>query len=129
MGVSHKLPLFLKYNTQITRFMPCEPPLHSRQQEVELPGLEGKHGQMHPQYIRTPAMLTGTRIRELRDRSGASRRLLAERAELHVSNLARIEQGSTNPNLDTLVRLAAALNTSVADLVRDIQSPRLTPAP
>lgn len=42
---------------------------------------------------------------------------------LHVSNLARIEQGSSNPNLDTLVRIAGALNTSVADLVRDIRTP------
>lgn len=76
-------------------------------------------------------MLTGARVRELRDRSGISRKLVAERAQLHVSNLARIEQGTSNPNLDTLVRIAAALDTNVADLVRDIreQHPPRAPQP
>ncbi|MGO3146800.1 MAG: helix-turn-helix domain-containing protein [Leucobacter sp.] len=76
---------------------------------------------MTQHFLTTPSFVTGTRIRELRDRSGVSRQTLATRSNVHASNLARIERGSSNPSLDTLVRIADALDTSVADLVRDVR--------
>ena len=75
---------------------------------------------MHDPFARTPAAATGARIRELRERSGTSRSELSRRSGIHTSNVARLEFGEANPSLETLVRLADALGTSVADLVRDV---------
>ncbi|MFC5337148.1 helix-turn-helix domain-containing protein [Leucobacter denitrificans] len=74
-------------------------------------------------YIeRTPALMTGARIRELRDRTGTSRKRLALSSDTNITHLARIERGTANPSLGTLARIADALDTSVADLVRDVRS-------
>jgi transcriptional regulator with XRE-family HTH domain len=58
----------------------------------------------------------GRAIRELRTERGASQAALAEKAGLTVAALSRIERGHTNPTWGTVVGLAAALGTTVADL-------------
>lgn len=40
---------------------------------------------------------------------------------MHVSNLGKIERGQANPNLATLTRIATALDTTLADLVRAVR--------
>lgn len=80
-----------------------------------------EYGRMHDPFLRTLATIVGARVRELRERSGASRRELSERAAIHASNLARLELGESNPSLETLARVASALDTTVADLVRDVR--------
>jgi transcriptional regulator with XRE-family HTH domain len=45
-----------------------------------------------------------------------SQAVLAERAGLTVAALSRIERGHTNPTWGTIVALARALNTTVADI-------------
>ena len=89
-------------------------------------GLLGNDWNMlHSPFTRSshcPSTITGARIQELRVRSGLSRNILAERASIHTTNLARVERGEVNPGLGTLVRIADALGTSVADLVRDVPS-------
>lgn len=49
------------------------------------------------------------RVRELRAKSSMSRAKLAERADMDVSHLARIESGAGNPTLFVLIQLATAL--------------------
>ena len=51
----------------------------------------------------------GMRVRELRSKSAISRAMLAARADLDVSHLARIEGGRGNPTLFVLLQLATAL--------------------
>lgn len=51
-----------------------------------------------------------SRVRDLRYRSKMSRKLLAERADMDVSHLARIESGQGNPTVETLIQLATALD-------------------
>lgn len=64
--------------------------------------------------------MVGARIRELRTDVGISQTDLADMALLHVANLGKIERGLTNPSLTTLARIATALDTTVADVVKDV---------
>lgn len=72
----------------------------------------------------------GELVRDLRNKATISRKLLAERAAMDVSHLARIESGNGNPTLFVLIQLATALGVepetfvrglSAKDLPRDIQ--------
>lgn len=51
---------------------------------------------------------------------GISQEELAHRAEVHRSFIARLEVAKTQPSLAVLVRIAAALETNAADMVRSI---------
>ena len=61
----------------------------------------------------------GRRVRELREAKDLTTYELAQRSGIHRPNISRIESGRHMPNLDTLMRLAQALGTSVADLVAE----------
>lgn len=63
-----------------------------------------------------PAAALGRRIKEVRLSFGLSQQDIAYMASLDTSNFGKIERGKTNPNLDTITRIATALNTTVADL-------------
>lgn len=54
----------------------------------------------------------GQLVRSLRDAQTISRKTLAERADLDVSHLARIENGQGNPTLYVLIQLATALDVA-----------------
>lgn len=58
-------------------------------------------------------MIDGKSIRSFRRKRGLSLADLAERSKLSVSYLSEIERGIKQPSLDTLEKLAAALNISV----------------
>lgn len=58
----------------------------------------------------------GERIRALRDRQGLSLRALAQRCELSLNAISRIERCEASPTVASLHRLASALGVSVADL-------------
>jgi transcriptional regulator with XRE-family HTH domain len=58
----------------------------------------------------------GRRVRELRDRLGLSQEELAERAGLHRNYIGGIERGERNVAILNVVKLAAALELSVAEL-------------
>lgn len=60
----------------------------------------------------------GEAIRRLRAQAGLSQEQLAERAETDLTQVGGIERGTRNPSYTTLLRLAAALDTSVAAIVR-----------
>lgn len=58
----------------------------------------------------------GHRVRDWRMRAGISQKRLAEAAGLTPAGLFRIEAGNTNPQLETLRRVAAALGCSLRAL-------------
>jgi transcriptional regulator with XRE-family HTH domain len=58
----------------------------------------------------------GRAIRAQRTERELSQAALAERAGLTVAALSRIERGHTNPTWGTIVALAKALHTTVANL-------------
>lgn len=59
----------------------------------------------------------GQLVRALRDQQTISRKTLAERADLDVSHLARIENGQGNPTLYVLIQLATALDVRPEEFV------------
>ena len=64
-----------------------------------------------------PADMTfAERLITLRKQHGLTQQALADRAEIHVTLLRRYEAGKTQPNIDTLRRIALALTIS-ADLL------------
>jgi transcriptional regulator with XRE-family HTH domain len=56
------------------------------------------------------------RLRELRREKKWSQERLAEAADMHRTYLAGIERALRNPSLENLVKLANALDLSMADL-------------
>jgi len=62
--------------------------------------------------MRTLQERLAERVRTLRRRHGLSQHDLAERAGVSRSTVARVELGESNPDLDTLGKLATALGVS-----------------
>ncbi len=61
--------------------------------------------------------LFGQRLREIRESRDLTQDVVAQRAGLRQNHLSDIERGVKLPTLITLMRLAAALECNVADLV------------
>jgi len=59
----------------------------------------------------------GQRVRQLRESKGLSVQTLADKAKMKRPNLSRIENGHHQPSLDTLEKIAEALEVPVADIV------------
>lgn len=59
----------------------------------------------------------GTAVRRYREAAGASQRELGEKVGLDRNHISRIEVGATNIALDTLEKVATALEVSAADLL------------
>jgi len=58
----------------------------------------------------------GENIRSLRKSRGLSQEDLGEKADLSYKFVGEIERGTVNPSLDSLARIANALNVEVAKL-------------
>ncbi len=71
------------------------------------------------------ARLLGARIRNERQRFALSQMDLADLASLHFTNLGRIERGQANPNLDTIVRIASALELDPGVLLQGMTADML----
>jgi transcriptional regulator with XRE-family HTH domain len=67
-----------------------------------------------------PSQRLATLIRTLRKAQGLSQEALAERAGLHRNFISLIERGQNQPTVDTLFRLAAALELTAVELVARI---------
>jgi len=63
----------------------------------------------------TKAIL-GTRIRKLRKERRLSQEALAEKADLHYTFVGRVERGEKNISLESLEKLAKALEINLMDL-------------
>jgi transcriptional regulator with XRE-family HTH domain len=66
--------------------------------------------------------LMGDLVREQRLRTGLSQEALANLAHVNRSYYASLEAGRRNASLETLCRLASALECDTADLVRGTQA-------
>lgn len=67
----------------------------------------------HPEIVRRFA----ARLREVRRQRGLTQKELAERAEITETYLSRLEGVGAAPGIDLVDRLAAALGTTVHDLL------------
>src|SRR4051794_28210939 len=59
----------------------------------------------------------GARLRELRASRGMTQEQLADRAQVTPSYVGRLESGGAAPGIDLADRLAAALGTTLAELL------------
>ncbi len=67
----------------------------------------------------------GLRIRQLRMEKGLSQQNLADRAEIEISQVYRIEKGKTNTTLSTIGALASALDISIAEIFSNLETAKL----
>ena len=65
--------------------------------------------------------LTGQVIRRQRKKRGMSQEVLSGLAGIARSHLAMIETGTKNANVDTLWRIAAALDLPLSELIRQVE--------
>jgi len=85
----------------------------------------GSSVQKGPRMVTPPsatpmdAMTFAQRLHTLRKENALTQTALAERVDVHVSNIRRYEAGANQPTLDVLRRLAIALNTSADTLLFD----------
>ncbi|HOA83587.1 MAG TPA: helix-turn-helix transcriptional regulator [Thermodesulfovibrio thiophilus] len=64
-------------------------------------------------------LLIGKNIKKLRKQKGLSQDRLSKLADISYNTVIKLELGGiTNPSIDTLQKLAKALNVSVDDLLR-----------
>lgn len=66
------------------------------------------------------AVCVGKNLAHQRRRANLSQEALAFLAGLHRTEIGLLERGERCPRIDTVVKLAAALNASVDDLVEGI---------
>lgn len=58
---------------------------------------------------------------------GLSQESVADLAQMHVTNFGKIERGSANPSLHTIIRIASVLGVDPATLVDGIGVTQLPP--
>jgi transcriptional regulator with XRE-family HTH domain len=66
---------------------------------------------------RTAESIFGEHLKQLRASAGLSQEALAEMAGLHRNYIGHIERGEKTASLDVLVRLAAAFELSLPELL------------
>ena len=59
----------------------------------------------------------GENIIVLRDRAGLSQEMVAERSSLHLTHIGYLERGLRLPQLDTIVKVAGALDVEPCELL------------
>lgn len=59
----------------------------------------------------------GERIRKLREEKNYSQEILGFKADLHRNYISSLELAKKNPTYTTLIKLAKALEVTVADLI------------
>jgi transcriptional regulator with XRE-family HTH domain len=64
-----------------------------------------------------PQAALGAAVRELREERGLSQEALGHAAGLHRNWIGGIERGERNPTFTSIVKVAAALDVSAAQLV------------
>lgn len=62
--------------------------------------------------------MVGRRIQGKRAETGMSLRAFGMMAGIHYNQLLHIEQGKVNPSLETLYKIADALETDIIELLR-----------
>lgn len=67
------------------------------------------------------AILVGNVIADFRKRKGVSQEVLSGLADIGRTHLSAIERGSQKPTLETLYRIAVALDVKMSDIVAEIE--------
>lgn len=62
----------------------------------------------------------GTRIRDRRNKLGLNQHQLAEISGIQQYQISRIERGDLDPRISTTMKLAAALDMTMAGLLRSL---------
>lgn len=62
----------------------------------------------------------GNKIRVTREAKGISQEELAERSNLSVNQIGRIERAERSPNLTTLLKVCNGLSISVQELLKEL---------
>lgn len=68
-----------------------------------------------------PVERFASNLRQQRERAGLSQEALADRCDLHRTEISLLERAGREPRLTTLVKLAGALDVPPADLLRGIR--------
>ncbi len=68
------------------------------------------------------AQLVGNVIADFRKRRGITQEVLSGLADIGRTHLSAIERGERKPTLETLYRLALALNLKMSDIVCEIEA-------
>jgi transcriptional regulator with XRE-family HTH domain len=71
--------------------------------------------------------LVGRKIRQLRKQRHLTQTELSQRVGIQQSDLSRMEKGEYRVSLDTLFRILAEFNVSVAEFFDDVARESLTP--
>jgi len=61
--------------------------------------------------------LIGKRIQQIRKNTGLTQERLAEKAWMHPKYIGQIERGEINTTLETLIKIAVALNMPLSELL------------
>ncbi len=69
--------------------------------------------------IKKHRRLLGDAIRARRKKAGLSQEKLAEKSDLSTVFISRVECGKESPTVDSLAKIAKALEARVRDLTRD----------
>jgi transcriptional regulator with XRE-family HTH domain len=64
----------------------------------------------------------GRNVARIRDQRSLSQDALAEKADLDRTYVSGIERGVRNPGIKTVLRLAKALNATVAELCKGVEA-------
>ena len=67
------------------------------------------------------AILVGNVIADFRKRKGVSQEVPSRLADIGRTHLSAIERGSRKPTLETLYRIAVALDVKMSDIVAEIE--------
>ena len=65
--------------------------------------------------------IVGKVFQRIREQKGLSQEVVSGLADIGRTHLSAIERGERRPTLDTLFKLAFALNMSPSDIVREIE--------
>ena len=67
-------------------------------------------------------MIVGNTISRIRKQKGLSQEVMSGLADIGRTHLSAIERGERKPTLETLYRLAIALDIKMSDIVKQIES-------
>ncbi len=67
-------------------------------------------------------MIVGSTISRIRKQKGLSQEVMSGLADIGRTHLSAIERGERKPTLETLYRLAIALDIKMSDIVKQIES-------
>ena len=66
-------------------------------------------------------IIVGTTIAQIRKQKGLSQEVMSGLADIGRTHLSAIERGERKPTLETLYRLAIALDMKMSDIVKQIE--------